>query len=187
MNTSIALHNLEFLKGLTLDKIEKLYVSDDNLISFDERMFKSIRRYYDGSSRNDLIDPIQETFTCLLTQNPSIEMLCTYEKVIHLTEVYLKLLYTEQNYSQLFKSVIRQVKLSILDAKTHISRRSTYDFEHIKTANSIKTDSCTGFTINTESHTETPQVPLPITLDPTPAEQAITNKRDCHRRNRRRH
>jgi len=120
MNIDIAQRNLDFLKGLSLCKVEKLYVNEENLISFDDRMFKSIRRYYDGSSRNDLIDPIQATFSCLLSSDNSVETLCVYDTTIHTIEVYLKHLYTEQQYNQLFKSVIRQVKLGILDAKTHI-------------------------------------------------------------------
>ena len=55
----IITHNLNILKDLK--RGEKLVVDDRKIIK-DERYVQGVRRYSDGSSRNDLIYPITFTY-----------------------------------------------------------------------------------------------------------------------------
>ena len=62
MNIELALRNYELLKNLPPST--KLYAKNDEL-SFDDRWIGGVRRYIDGSSRSDMIIPIEKTFMSL--------------------------------------------------------------------------------------------------------------------------
>lgn len=113
---AVATDNIKFFLSLVAGcPVTNLYVSADFKVSFDTRVLKSIRRYYDGSSRNDLITPIEESFSLAMNTFSPEDLSTAVENV----SAYLKVLYSESPYNQIFKTVIRQIKLNILDTKTY--------------------------------------------------------------------
>lgn len=114
----VAVENIKFFMGLNTNDVTNLYVDPVSMqISVDSRVLKSIRRYYDGSSRNDLIEPLQESFS--VATNESLYSLDDLTVAVDNIALYLKTLYSETNYNAIFKAVIRKIRLDILDAKTY--------------------------------------------------------------------
>lgn len=62
-----AIVNFELLKILPPNT--KLYVSNDGKMCFDRRWFQGARRFAEGSSRNDIIQPLYQTFMRLVSRN----------------------------------------------------------------------------------------------------------------------
>lgn len=68
MELSTALHNLEIFKNLKPN--ERLYInSETEEISLDDRWGQSVRRWWDGSSRVQTINPINNTFSKIMTSD----------------------------------------------------------------------------------------------------------------------
>ena len=64
MNIELAIRNFDTL--INLPENTRLYASGDDELSYDNRWFLSIRRRTDGSSREDMIVPINKTFIALM-------------------------------------------------------------------------------------------------------------------------
>ena len=64
MNIDLALRNFDTL--INLPENTRLYASNDNELSYDNRWFTSARRKLDGSSREDNYVPISKTFIALV-------------------------------------------------------------------------------------------------------------------------
>lgn len=124
----VAADNIQFFISLSAKgPVTNLYVDPDSKVSFDQRVLKSIRRYCDGSSRNDLITPIQESFASVMGPSGGVAF-STDDLTLAVDNIanYLKELYTEEHYTTLFKTLIRQVRLGILDKKTYSKVVATY-------------------------------------------------------------
>jgi hypothetical protein len=52
-----------------LQPYDQIRINIDNSLDVDKRWFKSVRRYYDGSSRNLLVSKLDYTFNSLLSYN----------------------------------------------------------------------------------------------------------------------
>lgn len=85
INYECALENFDILKNLQNNT--KLYVDNNNKIYIDTRWMTSIRRYAEGSSRKDIIQPIYQTFMRLVGRNeiPKEDLL---ECIDHLNNVF---------------------------------------------------------------------------------------------------
>lgn len=67
MNIEQALRNFNIL--LNLPDKTRLHVTDNHTISYDNRWFLGVMRTLDRSSRNDIVQPIYQTFTCIAQHN----------------------------------------------------------------------------------------------------------------------
>lgn len=67
VNYETALENYNIL--LNLPPKTKLYVDSNNKLYLESRWFSGVRRYADGSSRKDIIQPIYQTFMRLVGKN----------------------------------------------------------------------------------------------------------------------
>lgn len=91
MNIDLALENFDVLKNLPENT--RLYASSDEKLSYDNRWFTGARRAIEGSSREDILTPINKTFITLAIHDlkNSNEMI----ECIHHVKNNLKTLYPD--------------------------------------------------------------------------------------------
>lgn len=131
MNLQVALKNYNLVRNLDMDQVSRFYATDDGALWIDNRWFQSVRRTYTGESRNDLLEPIRQTWRVLIdrvldtsvdgAKAPGINDI---EYTLATLEGYIKRLYGIDEYNGVFNGVFREIRLAIVDAKRELKDRT---------------------------------------------------------------
>ncbi len=131
MNLQVALKNYNLVRNLDMDQVSRFYATDDGALWIDNRWFQSVRRTYTGESRNDLLEPIRQTWRVLIdrTLDTSVDDakapgINDIEYTLATLEGYIKRLYGIDEYNGVFNGVFREIRLAIVDAKRELKDRT---------------------------------------------------------------
>lgn len=99
MDTAIALEN--YIKLKTLPEGCKLRLCGEGRLEFETRWLSSGRRYWEQTSRKDIIQPIRDTFVTVFNTCPD-----DFETILNQTEKRLQFLYpSDPDFKSLFDDI----------------------------------------------------------------------------------